>query len=60
MRLLDQDLFAKLMALPDRKRVEFLEFLGVSDLSQRQVDDLEDALSTSIALKTYAKSGTMH
>lgn len=59
-RLVDQDLFAKLMSLPEDQRAEFLDFFGVSNLSKRQMDDLEDTLSTSIALKADSKPGTVH
>jgi hypothetical protein len=47
----DHDLIAKISSLPERNRANFLQFFGVSSMSEGQIAELEDSLAASIAMK---------
>ena len=60
MKSTDQDLFSKLQSLPEDSRADLLEFLGISNISRAQVMDLEEAISTSIAIKNGHRTAAAH
>lgn len=56
----DDDLFTKILSLPESARDDFLKFFGVAEVSQAEVEDLQDAIATSIAIKTKRRLVTTH
>lgn len=56
MKSLDQDLFTKLNSLSDSKRADLFDFLGGSEMSPDRIEEIEDALSASIAIKHSLRS----
>ncbi|MGB5556404.1 MAG: hypothetical protein WBN04_00155 [Paracoccaceae bacterium] len=60
MKSTDQDLLFKLQSMPDESRADLLEFFGTSNISRAQVEELEEAISTSIALKKSLRAEAAH
>ena len=60
MKSSDRDLFTKLNALPDEKRADLLDFLGGSEMSPDEIEEREDAISASIAMKHSLRSDRRH
>ena len=56
----DHDLNAKLFSLKEQNRLDFLQFFGVSSLSEKQIAELEDNLAASFALKNAVSPAQPH
>ncbi len=56
----DDDLFTKILSLPESARDDFLKFFALSAVSPEQVEDLQDAIATSIAIKNSKRGVTAH
>lgn len=56
----DHDLIAKFFSLHERNRANFIQFFGVSSLSEEQIAELENSLAASLVLKEAVNSAKPH
>ena len=60
MKSADMDLFSKLLSLSEKAREDLLDFFGDTNMSQAQINDLQEAISASIAMKNRSALKRAH